>query len=242
MCSDTSTRRSFLKASGLSVMGAGIAHLTEQLPVQAAAVGETAFENTSLTADQALKKMLDGNLRFQRGTLLWPDQTLDRRTEVAKKQNPFAIVFSCVDSRVPPELVFDQGLGDIFTIRTAAHVIDKAALGSLEYGVAELGIPLLVVMGHERCGAVNATISAVDQHEKAPGSIEALVDYIRPSVLEARGTGAARLDDAIRLNTVRTVKILRTSTIIKTALDKKKLSLIGARYDLDTGVVSMVAV
>ncbi len=97
------------------------------------------------------------------------------------------MVFGCVDSRVPPELVFDQGLGDIFNIRTAGHVIDNAALGSLEFGVAELGIPLLLVLGHERCGAVSATIQAVDHQEKAPGSIQALVEYIRPSVLAARG-------------------------------------------------------
>jgi len=120
-------------------------------------------------------------------------------------------------------------------------VIDQAALGSLEFGVAELHIPLLVVLGHERCGAVTATIKAVDSHEEPPGSIRTLVDYIRPAVLAAHGTGATRLDNAVRLNSKRTVQALHRSKILHDAFSQGKLTIVAARYDLDTGAVNLIA-
>jgi carbonic anhydrase len=238
-----STRRSFLKVSGGSLLGAGLAslpYLSADI-ASGATLAATELESSFVTSSEALRKLLQGNLRYQKGKAIRPDQTPGRRRDTAQKQNPFAIIFSCVDSRVPPEIVFDQGLGDLFVIRTAAHVIDKAALGSLEFGVAELHIPLLMVLGHERCGAVSATVKAVDNHEDAPGSIQSLVDYIRPSVLTAQGTGAARLDDAVRINSRRTVQILlRESTILTDAVNGHKLEIVAARYDLDTGVVKLI--
>ncbi len=238
-----STRRSFLKVSGGSLVGASLTGFT-YLPsagASGASTPSTELESPSITSSAALRKLLQGNLRFQKGKAIWPDQTPARRTALAQKQNPFAMIFSCVDSRVPPELVFDQGLGDIFTIRTAAHVIDQAALGSLEFGVAELHIPLLVVLGHERCGAVTATIKAVDSQEEPPGSIRTLVDYIRPAVLAAHGTGATRLDNAVRLNSKRTVQALHRSKILHDAFSQGKLTIVAARYDLDTGAVNLIA-
>jgi carbonic anhydrase len=136
--------------------------------------------------------------------------------------------------------VFDQGLGDLFDIRTAGHVLDGAALGSLEFGVAELKIPLLVVLGHKRCGAVNAAIKAVDTGEEAPGSIQTLVEYIRPSALDAQGTGGQRLASAIYNNTVRTMQNLLASEILSSAVEAGNLMMVGAHYDLDTAVVSIV--
>ena len=239
---DPSTRRNFLRLSGITMAGAGLTSFTGRLPDmpvdEASLMAE--LENPLTASSAALQLLQAGNLRFQKRTVIWPNQTRARRTAVAQKQNPFAMIFSCVDSRVPPELAFDRGLGDIFTIRTADHVIDQAALGSLEFGVAELHIPLLMVLGHERCGAVTATITAVDTHEDPPGSIKALVDYIRPAVLAAQGTGATRVDNAVRINTTRTVQVLRQSTIINAAITSNKLALVAARYDLDTGVVSII--
>lgn len=238
-----STRRNFLKASGISLVGAGLTGFTGQTSgiASAASLSATELESPSITSSEALQNLLKGNLRFQKGEASWPDQTLARRTAVALKQNPFAMIFGCVDSRVPPELIFDQGLGDIFVIRTAAHVIDNAALGSLEFGVAELHIPLLMVLGHERCGAVSATVQAVDSHKEPPGSIRTLVDYIRPAVLAASGTGATRLDNAVRLNSKRTVHALRHSKILNDAVTSGKLTIVAARYDLDTGAVNIIA-
>jgi carbonic anhydrase len=238
-----STRRSFLKVSGGSLLGAGLASLPYLGAdiASGATLTATELERSFITSSEALKKLRQGNLRYQKGKAIRPNQTSSRRKAIAQKQNPFATIFSCVDSRVPPEVVFDQGLGDLFVIRTAAHVIDKAALGSLEFAVAELHIPLLMVLGHERCGAVGATINAVDSHENAPGSIQTLVDYIRPSVLTAHGTGAARFDEAVRINSRRTVQILlRESTILTDAVTSHKLEIVAARYDLDTGNVSML--
>ncbi len=246
---ELSTRRSFLKASRTSLVAASVAGLTLSncgtTPASTGAGGTTptstgAVKTLSAASNDPLQRLLEGNVRFQTGAVTRPDQTLARRAALAQKQSPFAIIFSCVDSRVPPELVFDQGLGDLFIIRTAAHVLDSASLGSLEFGVAELHIPLLMVLGHERCGAVGATITAIDSHEEPPGSIKTLVDYIRPSVLAAQGTGAVRTDNAVRLNVSNTVQHLRQSTIMNTAEKSGKLTIVGARYDLDTGGVSII--
>jgi len=237
-----STRRSFLKVSGGSLLGAGLASLPYLSAdvASGATLTATELESPFVTSSEALRKLLQGNLRFQYGNVIRPDQTSDRRTEVARGQSPFATIFSCVDSRVPPEMIFDQGLGDLFVIRTAAHVLDNAALGSLEFGVAELHIPLLMILGHERCGAVTATINAIDNKEEAPGSIQTLVDYIRPAVLAAQGTGANRLDSAVRNNSRRTLQELLRSKILKNAVVGGQLRIVAARYDLDTGAVTLL--
>jgi carbonic anhydrase len=237
-----STRRSFLKISGVSLVGASLTGLTFHTSGTASATSASSIdlESPSVTSSEALQQLLQGNLRFQKGKAIWPNQTLARRKAIAQEQNPFALIFGCVDSRVPPELVFDRGLGDIFDIRTAGHVIDNAALGSLEFGVEEFHCPLLVVLGHERCGAVSATITAIDSHEEPPGSIRTLVDYIRPSVLAAHGTGATRLDNAVRLNVSHTVRALHQSKILNDAVKSGQLTILGAYYDLDTGAVDVI--
>jgi carbonic anhydrase len=142
-----------------------------------------------------------------------------------------------VDSRVPPELVFDRGLGDLFVIRTAGQVIDTAVLGSLEFGVAELKIPLLMVLGHEKCGAVKATIETVEKGGTAEADIEALVNGIRPAVEHAKGEAGDLLDNAVKANVVAVVQKLKQSPILKEAIEQGKLTIVGARYDLDTGAV-----
>ncbi|GLV56029.1 hypothetical protein KDH_28730 [Dictyobacter sp. S3.2.2.5] len=238
------TRRAFLAASGLAVMGIiGLSSSPTAPTLYATPAGGGAPETSSPptatqtvpTAQQALQQLLDGNRRFERG------ETAALRQAIAQKQTPLAIVFSCADSRVPPELVFDQHLGDLFTIRTAGQVIDDAALGTIEYGIAELAIPLLVVLGHERCGAVQAALEAVDHHAVAPGHIQYLVDYIRPSALKAQGQGNARLSSAIHHNIVYTVHALSSrSTIIGAAVQTGTLTIVGGDYDLDAGTVRII--
>ncbi len=191
------------------------------------------------SADKALKLLKEGNRRFVAGEMIHPDQTVDRRREVAKGQQPFAIIVGCVDSRVPPEIVFDRGLGDLLVIRTAGHAIDSASLNSVEFGVHELGIPLVMVLGHQRCGAVAATIEAVETHAKPHGALAALVKTIKPAVLKARGRPRDLLDNAVTANVELTVRRLSASKILSGFIEKGKIRIVGARYDLATGKVEI---
>jgi carbonic anhydrase len=230
-----------LTASGISVIGAvGCASSSTTPAAPAAQIQPTVASTVPSTSNQALQTLLEGNLRFQRGQAKWPNQTVARRQALAPKQTPLAMVFGCVDSRVPPELVFDQGLGDIFDIRTAGHVVDSIAMGSIEVGIVEYGIPLLVVLGHQRCGAVSIAVRAVDHQEEEQGHIQSLVEYIRPSVLKAQGSGDDRLANAVRNNIIYTVSKLSDSKIISDAVKTGKLTIVAGHYDLDTGVVSII--
>jgi carbonic anhydrase len=169
------SRRAFLRLAGVTLAGAALTACA-QSPAATTTVAEPPVTNP----DEALTRLQEGNQRYVALQATHPNQTGGRRSELAQSQKPFAIVFGCVDSRAAPELVFDRGLGDLFVIRTAGHVLDNAALGSIEFGVAELKIPLLMVLGHERCGAVSATIEAVEKHAEAPDQIAALVKGIAP--------------------------------------------------------------
>ena len=231
------SRRDAFRVAGPAAAGLG---LTQWLPAGAAS---SAFsQGAMLSPDEALERLMEGNQRWVMGAPVHPDQSVDRRALLASGQQPFAVVFSCVDSRVPPELVFDQGLGNVFVIRTAAHVIDNAALGSIEYGVEEFHIPLIVVMGHQSCGAVVATVEVVEQNGQAPGQIDALVRGIRPAVEEAHHMDGDVVDNAVRANTAMTVAALKASQpILAEHVAHGDLKIVGARYDLDTGIVDIIA-
>lgn len=228
-------RRHFLYGSTLAVgatLSGCVAPLPAQLPV----------ETPVQTPQEALARLIAGNERYAANHSLPFNESVQRRTEVAQGQHPFATIFSCVDSRVPPELVFDRGLGDLFVIRTAGHVIDEAVLGSLEFGVAELKIPLLMVMGHASCGAVKATLEAVEHHEEAPASIGYLVKGITPAIEEASQEAGYTLDTCININVALTVKRLREAPILAEAIAQEQLLIVGARYELETGKVEMIEV
>lgn len=198
-----------------------------------------AEEKKSITGEEALQKLMDGNARFVSGNVTHPDQSADRRTELVASQHPFAIVVGCSDSRVPPETAFDQGLGDIFVVRTAGEVIDNASLGSIEYGVDHLGVPLVVVLGHDSCGAVKATAEC----GKPAGHLDSLVNFILPAVEEARASGneSGIVDRAIDNNVRNIVEELSTSQpILAEKVEKGELMIVGARYYLDNGSVEMV--
>lgn len=188
-----------------------------------------------------MQRLLDGNQRYVLNKSIDLNEGEGRRIEVANGQQPFATIFGCVDSRVPPELVFDRGLGDLFVIRTAGHVVDDAVLGSLEYGVAELQIPLLVVLGHEKCGAVKAAIEAVEKHADVEGGIGALVAGIRPAVEKAEGESGDLLENSIVAHIRMTVARLGASPILRDAIGKGRLKIAGARYDLDSGKVALIS-
>lgn len=228
-------RRHFLYGSTLAVgatLSGCVAPIQAQLPV------ETPIQSP----EDALARLLTGNERYVANHSLALNESVQRRIDVAQAQHPFATVFSCVDSRVPPELVFDRGLGDLFVIRTAGHVIDEAVLGSLEFGVAELKIPLLMVLGHAKCGAVKATLEAVEAHAEAPASIGYLVKHIQPAVEEAAHQADYTLDTCINTNVALTVKQLREAPILSDALAQGQLLIVGARYELETGKVELIEV
>src|SRR5437773_9021646 len=187
---------------------------------------------------EAIAKLKEGNGRYTSGTTQHPGQTAERRTELANTQHPFATIVSCSDSRVPPEIVFDQGLGDLFVVRVAGNVIDDHGLGSIEYAVDHLGARLIVVLGHQSCGAVKAARETIAAKSKAPGHIQSLVTAIQPAV---EATAKADLEATIKANVNDVVRALRSSTpILKAKVDSGDVRVIGGYYSLDTGSVSFL--
>jgi carbonic anhydrase len=214
---------------------------------------------------EAISRLKEGNGRFTAGNPQHPHESIDerkymaadsyenagtiplgmtteqaakRRTELAKSQHPFAIILSCSDSRVPPEIVFDEGLGDLFVIRVAGNVLNDEGLGSIEYGVDILGARLIVVLGHQSCGAVDAAMKTIAAKGKAPGHIQSLVTAIKPVV---DSTPKGDLDTMIKANVKHVVDVLRSSTpILKARVDSGEVQVTGGYYTLDTGAVTFL--
>jgi carbonic anhydrase len=187
------------------------------------------------------EKLLEGNKRFVSGNLAKKDFSLEKRKELLKGQKPCAVVVGCSDSRVPPEIIFDQGLGDIFVIRVAGNVLDPVSLGSIEYAVEHLKTPLIVILGHTRCGAVHATIHSPS---KAEANLKAIVEKIMPAVSKAKKVAKFEedlLNKAIEEN-VKLQKefMLRNSKIIKEYVKANKVQIVMAIYDLETGEVKTI--
>jgi carbonic anhydrase len=192
---------------------------------------------TNITADEALARLKAGNERFVTGQVTHPNAGADRRAEVAKGQKPYAIVVGCSDSRVGPEVVLDQGLGDLFVVRTAGNVVDDVALGSIEYAAEHFGVPVILVLGHTRCGAVSAAVAGGE----VPGHVGSIVEKIKPAVEETKGKEGDAVDNAVRANVRNVVNQLRGAGPILSGLVKAgKLRVVGGCYDLDTGKVGMV--
>ena len=193
---------------------------------------------TTLTSDQALRLLKEGIDQFRMDAPYRAAQGRERRIELARGQAPFCVLVGCSDSRVPPELLFGRGLGELFIIRNAGNTIDTAALGSIEYGVGVLGCPLIVVLGHEACGAVAAAVEVVDRNATFPGVIGEMIQPIIPAVLAARSQSGDLLDNAVRMNARRVAGRLKTqSTVLQEALRQDQLKIIAARYDFDDGDV-----
>jgi carbonic anhydrase len=191
------------------------------------------------TPREAWQAMLDGNRRFVSGDLAHPRQDIDRREALAQKQTPFAALFGCADSRLSAEIIFDVGLGDFFVVRNAGQVIGETILGSLEYAVEVLGVPIILVLGHDECGAIRATIDDVEGKLQAEGDfIHKLVDQIRPTVLEANAQGKFAIDDVTELHVQDTInEMLTSSKLIADAVKAGKLAVVGANYKLTLGEI-----
>jgi carbonic anhydrase len=181
-----------------------------------------------------------GNARYMQGAPIHPNQSAERQAEVAQGQQPWAAILGCIDSRVPPELVFDQGLGDLYVARTAGQVIDNYVIGSLEYAF-KTGAMLIMVLGHQSCGAVQSTIQVLQTNGSAPGQIAAIVEAIKPAVIAAQSQPGDLLENATTANVMLEVEYLKSSSqIISNALDDGSMKLVGAEYDLHTGAVNLI--
>ncbi|MFE9396331.1 carbonic anhydrase [Streptomyces flavidovirens] len=222
-------RRALLRATvaATATAGAGIT-----LGASSASAASSAMAtSTPRGPDEALRELAAGNRRWRTLHQRHPHETAFVRQSLVSGQKPFAVVLACVDSRVPPELVFDQGLGDLMTVRSAGTVLDEAVLGSVAYGALELGIPLIMVLGHQSCGAVSAAVRAEETGEQLPAHIQYLADQIRPAIDHGQH-GDARIDSTITRN----VGMVRTRLAAEPDLADRvaagKLAIVGARYEL----------
>jgi len=229
------SRREFMQLSGLAAGAASLALSTIGRAADPLATGRD--------TDAVLVQLLEGNKRFLKGELAHPRRKPEDFVPLAEGQAPLAVIVGCADSRVAPELIFDQGVGDLFVVRVAGNVISGTGAslkGSIEYAVAELGVRLILVMGHSQCGAVKAAIKHIDANDALPGSISGLVDIIKPAVAAVKGKHGNLLDNAIKANVERGVDRLKhLQPILADSVKKGTLKVVGAVYDLHSGKVTV---
>jgi carbonic anhydrase len=195
----------------------------------------------TLPPSKALELLLQGNERWVKGRPSHPRQTAAHRHALRHRQQPFATVVSCVDSRVAPEIVFDRGIGELAVIRTGAQVLDEGVvLGSVEFCPEQLATPLILVMGHQRCGAVTAAIEVIQTGATAAGHVQAIVDALRPAYAAALEQPGDLVENMVRAQTRLAVEQLRGNSLIKKRISQRKLWVIGGYYALDTGAVSVI--
>lgn len=195
------------------------------------------------TPTQAWAELAAGNARFMADERKHPHQDVHSRSRMALKQRPFAIFFGCADSRVAAEIIFDQGLGDLFVVRTAGHVVDPSVLGSLEFGVGVLDCPLIVVLGHDSCGAVAAAIESVETGQMPPGFLRDIVERVAPSVLLATRQGRTSAAEIECEHVAQTAQLLATrSALIADYVEAGRVAIVGAEYDLAHGQIRVIEV
>lgn len=196
---------------------------------------QTTALTSELSADDALQKLMAGNQRFIYERSKSPNQTLSRLDEVVREQKPFATILGCSDSRVPIEVIFDQGLGDLFVIRVAGNIVTPTELASVEYGVSVLKTRILFVLGHQSCGAVSATLKGGN----LLGQMNMLIDSIQPAVDRSLKQPGDRLENAIRENVFWQMERLKESSIVCDLLQQQQIKIVGGYFDLETGKVSV---
>ncbi len=194
------------------------------------------------TPKDAFELLLAGNQRFVAGAPEHPNQDATRRAEIAPQQRPFAVLFGCSDSRLAAEIIFDRGLGDLFVVRTAGHTIGAEVLGSIEYGVDVLDCPLVVVLGHDACGAVGAACAALDDGMVPVGYIRDVVERVTPSVLAARAAGRLHADEILATHISRSVDLLlERSRLLAERVNTGQAAVVGLCYRLADGSAQLVA-
>ncbi|REE99844.1 carbonic anhydrase [Thermomonospora umbrina] len=240
-----------LATAGLALLGPALAGCTDDGTAAAGAGGgartptgraprSTPPAHGRPSPTEAWARLAAGNRLWVAGRPQHPHQSTERRWEVSAEQHPFATVVSCIDSRVPPEAVFDQGIGDLFVIRTGGESLDDLVIGSVEYGPVQDDVPLIVVLGHQRCGAVRAAIDAIDNGRSLPGHLDRVADALRPAVADAHRRGGDLTDQTVRAHVSRTVAVLERDPALTDRVRRGRLGLVGAYYELDTGRVSVL--
>ncbi|MEV7422284.1 MULTISPECIES: carbonic anhydrase [unclassified Streptomyces] len=231
-------RRSLLRAALAGT--AATAGVALAAPSAGAAVKARPERPRPATPDEALRELTEGNRRWRTFREQHPHETKTVRQALVSGQHPFAVVLGCIDSRVPPELAFDQGLGDLMTVRSAGEVLDEAVLGSICYGALELDIPLILVLGHQSCGAVAAAVEADETGAHLPAHIQYLADEIRPAIDHTK-EGAERVDSTVsaQVNAVR--ERLAAEPDLAARIARGTLAVVGARYELTTQLVHRIS-
>lgn len=225
-------RRNFL-----GLLGAGIAAAVFAPMLRAAPKGPPPKPRNVITAGQALQRLIEGNERYVKGAMTRHDFATEREA-LAGGQNPYAGILGCADSRIGPEFAFDAARGDLFVVRVAGNFVSDEGLASLEYATAVLGTPLLVVLGHDKCGAVDAAIKVVNDGEKLPGHLPGLISHLKPAVKAANGQSGDLLENAIRDNVLLNVEKLKSSSpLISKSVAEGKVRVVGGVYRLATGRV-----
>lgn len=189
----------------------------------------------AITPDEALTQLLNGNERFSEGMQEHPNQGQERRAETATGQEPFAVILSCSDSRVPPEIIFDQGIGDLFVVRSAGNVAATIELESIEFAIENLHSCLIFVLGHESCGAVNAVL----QHRTTP-ELSDLAELIEPAIKKSTGLPGDPLTNAIQTNVLLVIEQLKKNQILSEYLAKNQIKIVGGYYHLADGKVTLL--
>jgi carbonic anhydrase len=231
------SRRDFVRLSGIAVgLAAGSA-----APSLRAAAWTADKPAANRDPDAVFAQLLDGNKRFAKGEAANPRRKPEDFATLADGQAPLAAIVACADSRVAPELIFDQEIGDLFVVRVAGNVVSGAGAsikGSIEFAVAELGVRLVIVLGHSQCGAVKAAIKHIDAEDALPGAIGDIVDFIKPAVTAAKGKAGDKLENVIRANVERGVEKLKgLDPILAGPVKKGDVKVVGGSYDLSTGKV-----
>jgi carbonic anhydrase len=231
------TRREILAGLGVTAVGQVLnPGVAEAAPSQEA-------ERPPANADEALRLLMEGNQRFVSGKLRYPHTGTAWRQQLRREQHPFATILGCSDSRVPPEMLFDRGFGDLFVIRVAGNVIATDVLGSIQYAAMHLRTPLLLIMGHEGCGAVTAALQAMADREKEGRHIQALVKLIEPGLKGLRPAlkGAERVRAAVEANVRWSLKQLADMPEARKAMQDKRFRMAGGVYELETGKVRILS-
>jgi carbonic anhydrase len=235
-------RRTLLRGLGLLVAGGALGLAAP--PSATAASDVLAPHEPVVTPRKALKRLMEGNGRFVKGRMIHPDQSVERRLELVTGQQPFAQVFSCIDSRVPPEIVFDQGLGDLFVIRTGAQTLDELIQGSVEFGPLEYATPLIVVMGHQGCGAVAAAVESLEHGTDLGPYLNRIVAALKPAYEAAKASGVPEdelVDATTHQQTILTVQALEADPRLVPLIRAGRLLIQGAYYPLASGKVRWFA-
>lgn len=229
------SRRNLLQLGALSLVSGGFVTAMSKANSKEIAVQNEVTSN--LNPEESLQSLLAGNERFINNKSININRSLTRIQEVAKGQKPFAILLSCADSRVPVEILFDRGFGDLFVVRNAGNIATPEEIGSIEFGSLVLGAKVILVLGHGSCGAVKATIEG----NSVPGQIQSVLDFIKPALNNLTSEEKKDLSTAIKANVKLQVETLKKSTVIAQLITKNKLKIVGGYYDLATAKVSLIS-